>query len=158
MGQHYKTTYGLDNVGLRFTVVYGPGRVTGASAYLSEIIEKAALGIPNDVPYSDQVFDWVYVKDVVKGITLACDAGVLEHMIFNICGSSHSIRSVVAVVKGLVSDAAIEVKPGSYSRPLLFSIERAKRELGYEPSYCLEEGVEDRVREVRRRARKNRAF
>lgn len=45
---HYARTWGVDALGLRLTVVYGPGRVRGASSFVNELIVKPALGEPRD--------------------------------------------------------------------------------------------------------------
>jgi nucleoside-diphosphate-sugar epimerase len=51
LGRHYKRQRGLDNVGLRFTAVYGYGKAltiprgTGVD-FITELIEKPAAGEP----------------------------------------------------------------------------------------------------------------
>ncbi|MFQ6076169.1 MAG: NAD-dependent epimerase/dehydratase family protein [Candidatus Bathyarchaeia archaeon] len=158
MGRHYRAAYGLDNIGLRFSGIYGPGRApTGkgaATAYWSSVIENPALGKPVRVPYVDDRYAFLYVKDAAKAIDLALEARGLQHMIFNICGSVHSFREIIDIVRRIIPDAIIETEPGTSRTPLLYSMERARLELGYEPTYDLETGIRDFVDEVRRYAQK----
>lgn len=156
MGRHYRASYGLDNIGLRFPGIYGPGRApTGkgaATAYYSSIIEDPALGKPVKLLYADDMVNFLYVKDAAKAFDLALQARGLQHMIFNVCGSVHTFREIADAVRRIIPDAVIEIEPGTSSTPLLFSMERARRELGYEPTYDLEAGIRDFVDEVRRKA------
>jgi nucleoside-diphosphate-sugar epimerase len=60
----YARTYGLVTGGLRPSVVYGPGRDSGGSAFLNEVIEKPALGEPVAVGFGDAGISFVHVEDV----------------------------------------------------------------------------------------------
>ena len=74
----YARTYGLVTGGLRPSVVYGPGRDSGGSAFLNEVIEKPALGEPVTVGFGDAGISFVHVEDVAGQFAalLRCDAGV----------------------------------------------------------------------------------
>ncbi|MFQ6080298.1 MAG: NAD-dependent epimerase/dehydratase family protein [Candidatus Bathyarchaeia archaeon] len=152
MGEYYYDAYKLDNIGLRFTVVYGPGRARGATAFASELIENPALRKPVKVRYGDQKIDWEYVKDAVKAIVLACHVKQVKHRIFNTCGDLRTIYEAADYVKKLIPDAVIEVEPGVMGWQMEFDITRAKEELGYTPSYTMEEGIREHINIVRARA------
>lgn len=147
---HYYNTYGLDVIGLRFTVVYGPGRRRGATAFASELIEKPALGEPVTVEYGDQEIDWQYVKDAVKAIKLALKVKSVKHRIFNTGGYLKTVKEVAEYIKSLIPDAVIEVKPGKLGWQMKFDISRAKEELGYIPSYTVEEGIKEHINTIRK--------
>lgn len=152
IGEHYYNLYRLDNIGLRFTVVYGPGRTRGATAFASELIENPALGKSVKVPYGDQKIDWQYVKDAVKAIILACKVRQVKDRIFNTCGDLHTIREAAEYVRKLIPDAAIEVESGTMGWQMNFDITRAKEQLDYSPSYTIEKGIREHINIVRSRA------
>lgn len=153
MGQHYYEKFGLDNVGLRFAIVYGPGRRTGASAFASDLIEKPALGEPAKIPYGDSKINWHYVKDVVNAIVLACRVKKTEHRIFNTCGQVRSVREAAEYIKKLIPEAIIDLESGEWRVvPMQIDMTRAGRELGYEPSYTMEKGIREHINVIRVRA------
>ena len=76
MGNHYFNHFGVDNIGLRFTVVYGYGRDRGTVAFATELAEHAALNKPYNLPYPlDTALSWEYVDDAVRAILTASNAG-----------------------------------------------------------------------------------
>lgn len=152
MGKHYHAMYGMDNVGLRFTVVYGPGRKSGKSVFTTTLIEDPALGKPVTVPWGDQLIDWLYVKDAVKAIFKAFYAEKLKHRIFIIGGERHTIREAANCVRRLVPEAKIKIEEGEGGYFMRFNKTRAREELGYEPSYTLVEGIKDHINVIRRQA------
>lgn len=152
MGEYYYQTYGVDNIGLRFTVVYGPGRAAGASAFASELIEKPALGQPVKVSWGDQKINWQYVKDAVKSILLALKVKSVKHRVFNTGGPVRTVREVANYIKQLIPTAKIEVEPGELGWIADIDITRAKEELGYEPSYTIEKGIREHINTLRAKA------
>lgn len=156
LGEHYYRVYGLDNIGLRFTFVYGPGRVTGGTAFISELIEKPAVGKPAKISYGDQKLNWQYVKDAVKAILLALEVRRARRRIFNTGGSVHTIREVADYVKQLLPNSIIEVEPGKMDGYLDviadLDLSRAKEELGYTPTYTIKQGIYEYINTIRSRA------
>jgi UDP-glucose 4-epimerase len=112
LAQAYARTYGLVVGGLRPSVVYGPGRVSGASAFLNEVIEKPALGEPASVGFGDARVSFVHVEDVAGQFAalLRCDADVFERRRFlNTGGDTASVRELAAAVERVVPGARIAV-------------------------------------------------
>jgi len=112
LAQAYSRTYGLAVGGLRPSVVYGPGRDSGASAFLNEVIEKPALGLPVSVGFGDARISFVHVEDVAGQFAalLACDAQVFaRRRFFNTGGDTASVRELAAAVERVVPGARITV-------------------------------------------------
>jgi len=149
MGGHYYNSYKLDNIGLRFALVYGPGRIRGATAFVNELIVNPALGKPAKVPYGAQKFNWLYIKDAVKAILLACEVERTRHRVFNIGGDIRTVYEVAEYVKRLIPNAVIECEPGALGWQMEFDITRAKEELGYMPTYTIERGVRETINIIR---------
>ena len=74
MAAHYFENKGVNSIGFRFCLVYGFGRMRGASTFASEMIEKAALGEPCVVDNGDAVVDWFYIVDAAHLIVQALEA------------------------------------------------------------------------------------
>jgi UDP-glucose 4-epimerase len=152
--QFYTQRYGLDIVSLRFSFTYSPGKRArhGASAIISYIVENAMLGEPISIPQGgDAKEDFIYNKDVAQAVILACYAKNLQHQVFHIgTGEVHSLREVADIVKRIFPNSIIEIGPGldltgRGEGSCALDISRARQELGYEPQYGLEEGINDYV-------------
>lgn len=152
MGLNYARSHGVDFVALRFAATYGPGRMArhGSLAIRSAIVENAYHGVPTVLPRGgDQQDDFVYTKDVAHGIVKAYQATGLEHRVFNIgTGQGSTLTRAAEALVRLVPGAEVEIGPGldygtGSGRYCIFDISRARRELGYEPEYDHEAGIED---------------
>jgi len=151
LARHYHKEYGLDIIGLRFTVVYGPGRIRGATAFVKDLIEKPALGLPVKVQYADQEVDWQYIKDAVNAIILAINAKKIKHIIFNTRGYLMSVRDVAEYIRSLIPEAKIELQPGRLGFTMNIDASRAEEELGYKPTYTVERGIKEYINSIRER-------
>ena len=151
-GLKYQRSFGVDFRALRFTWVYGPGRSRGASAFSSLIVENPAIGEPVKIPHKGETSgDWLYVKDAVRALILARDVENPGRRIFNISGEVHPINHIANIVRKHVPDASIEFDPEARVRGSSYDDSNARQELGWHPSYDIEEGIRDHIEEVRRR-------
>jgi UDP-glucose 4-epimerase len=160
LGYNYHRTFGLDFVALRFASTFGPGKLArhGPVSWHSKLIEAAMLGKPGRLPQGgDQPDDMIYHRDIAQAIVLACFAINLEHRAFNVGrGVPATMREFADAVRRVIPGAALEIGPGIDYFGLgipyycIFDISRAKRELGFEPHYNLEDGVRDYVETMKR--------
>lgn len=154
MAAHYARAFGVDTIGLRFTVVYGPGRMRGALAYRlgRELIEKPAHGQPARVPAGDGLVNWQHVEDAAQAVLLALrHPGPTQSRVFNTGGEPLRVRDAAAIVQRLLPDTRIEVEPGAAEGIARLSIDRARQELGYTPRYDFATGARASINEYRRR-------
>jgi len=151
-GMHYHRLFGVDFRALRFTTLYGPGKSGGSTGICSLMIEKSALGETARGEVADAVTDWLYIKDAVNSLILARDVDQPKERIYNIGTSSHSVKEVAAIVSRLLpnSDIQLEAKK-TFPWPPAYDCRAAQRELGYAPAFTIEEGVEDFIRETRKK-------
>jgi UDP-glucose 4-epimerase len=152
MGLNYALTHGVDFVACRFAATYGPGRMSrhGSLAIRSAIVENAFHGVPTVVPRGgEQQDDFVYSKDVAKGLVRAYQAEAPEHRIYNIgTGEGSTLARAAEFIRSVVPGAEIEVGPGldygtGAGRYCIFDISRARAELDYEPDFDHEAGIRD---------------
>lgn len=151
----YQEDYGLDLVGLRPTVAYGPYRETGGSAFLANIVEKPALGESFSVEYGDQAIDWQYVVDIARSFRMAMEtpAAAREQSVYNVRGELATIREAVETVREIIPDASLTVSDeGELPWTQRLDMSAAKRDLGYEPQYDLETGFREYIEVLREEA------
>ena len=74
LSSEYTSVHGLDTIGLRFPLVYGPGRQRGGGLFTNRLIESAALGESIVAEGSSDRYDWMYVTDAARSVELALAA------------------------------------------------------------------------------------
>lgn len=140
--RHYARAYRLDLVGLRFPVVYGPGRARGGGQFVHELIERPALGLPGRVPYADEAVNWGYVEDIAAAVVAALDAPEPRTRIYTIGGTVATVREAAALVRAVLPDAELTLEPGGTTGLLArFDTAPAEAELGWQPRVDLAEGI-----------------
>lgn len=135
---------GVPAVVTRFFSVYGPGQVIsrGTSGVVSILAQRAITGRPM-VVMTREPKDFVEVSDVVEGITLALAACRSPAPAYNIAaGSPTTVLELATLLKRVAgSDSTIAEEYADEPGGLVANIDRARRELGYEPRVSLEEGL-----------------
>lgn len=148
---HYIREWGIDALGLRFTVVYGPGRVRGASAFVNELI-KPALGEPANVPFGDDIVDWQYVEDIADLLVKCIDLPRTRTPVFNTQFDRRSIREAGAFVRELIPSAVITYQPGEFGIAWELDDSVLQEEIGFEPMFTMERGLRAVLEHARRQA------
>lgn len=149
MGRHYFDKYKLDNVGLRFSLVYGVGRLRGGGQFATELIVKPALGHPAKVGYGDDTVDWIYVEDAARSVILAAQGPTTQSRAFNIGGYLSPVTEVKDFITKLLPDAKIELLPGYFGLSWKWDLTAAEKELGYRPQWTVERGIRQTINNVR---------
>ena len=148
---HYIREWGVDALGLRFTVVYGPGRVRGASSFVNELI-KPAIGEAADVPFGDDVVDWQYVEDIADLIVKCVDLPKTKTAVFNTQFDTRSIREAGEYVQKLIPSAQISYQSGEFGIAWELDDSVLQEEIGFEPGYSMERGLRSLMQHARREA------
>ncbi|MCC2684162.1 MAG: nucleoside-diphosphate-sugar epimerase [Paenibacillaceae bacterium] len=146
---HYAQTWNLDVIGLRYTLVYGPGRVRGATAFINALTEPA-LGKKAVVPFGDDVVDWQYVEDIAALTVKASDVGPTKTKHFNTRFDVRSIREAGEFVKKLIPDAEIEYQPGTFGLAWQLDDTLLQQEIGFKPQVSMEQGLKNLINFIRR--------
>lgn len=153
LANYYADHHGLDSVGLRYTLVYGPGRGGNTKgAFATEMIRKAALEEPYEVPYGEATVDWQYVEDVSRLTVHACEAPSSKTRVFNTRGDTRPVKDVVNYLKGLVPAAQFTLKSYDYGLFMDCDTSPLEMELGFKPHYSMEIGVLKTLNTFRRQA------
>lgn len=144
---------GLNLVGLRFCLVYGPGRGTGKGSgadFITELIDKSISGEEwVSIPYGEESFNFLYIEDAVRSIMLALsDSG--KTGVYTICGEYRSLKDMASHVKKLAPQAKIRLQPGTYSLCWLHDMKPALEGIGYFPEFTMEKGIEKYIEILRK--------
>jgi UDP-glucose 4-epimerase len=155
LGKYYRNAYGLEFIALRYSTIYAPGKEVrhGALSFYGQLIEKARAGEKWVISEGgDQQNDTVYVGDVARSIYLALKAKPCDEWVFNISsGTASTPRDFLNVLSKIFPNHRVELGPGPSQLGrkkqsfCVFDISAAKKHLGYEPTYTVEEGVRDYV-------------
>ena len=145
LGSLYAGQTGASVVFMRIGSIYGPLYYSGFNVP-SRMTRAAVTGNPPDygrggVPFSDDLTDWTYVKDVSKGVQLLSMADSLNHTIYNIgSGRATPNQEVAEAVSTAVPGVNFELQPGrspSGRNDPFMDLTRIREELGYEPKYTI---------------------
>ncbi|MGZ4640169.1 MAG: NAD-dependent epimerase/dehydratase family protein, partial [Actinomycetes bacterium] len=148
MLRSFHAMYGLDYVALRYFNVYGP-RMDVHGLYTEVLIrwmERIVAGEPLLVlGDGSQTMDFVHVRDVARANVLAAEAPATDRT-FNIAsGTETSLRELaLALLRVMGSDLGLEHGPERAVNGVtrrLADISAARRDLGWEPTIGLEDGL-----------------
>lgn len=152
----FSEVYGLKTASLRYFNVYGP-RQNPESQYAAVIPRFITRVLANSPPviYGDgkQTRDFTFVKDVVKANILAMQSPAQG--VFNIaCGKRVSLNELagkIMEITGIRIDPIYEEPRQGDVRDSLADIAEARRELGYEPDFDLDLGLEETIKWFRKK-------
>jgi len=156
----FSSTYGLQTIGLRYFNVFGRKQdPNGAYAavipkFISQLLRHESPVINGDGNYSR---DFTYIDNVIQMNELAMTTQDPEavNTVYNTAfGDRNSLNDLVGYLKDYLSvyDPAIKnvsvvhgaARAGDIPHSLA-SIEKAKKKLGYDPKYSLNEGLKEAI-------------
>lgn len=112
----YRQRYGTEAVCLRPSIVYGPGRRTGATGFVVAVAEDAALGHPVEIPNGDAAMSLIYVEDVADQFVGLLDVPAQrfgDRWVYNSGGDTCTMRQYADAVRDVVPDARITIGSGA---------------------------------------------
>lgn len=151
----YRQVHGLAYTVLRLANVYGPRQDPFGEAGVVAIFTQRMLDGEQVVIYGsgEQERDFVYVLDCARAAVLALSRG--DGQAYNIgCGRGTTINALFALMRS-ITGYTLEPRydpprPGDVFRSFL-NADKARRELGWEPTVSLDEGLRRTVAHFRRR-------
>jgi nucleoside-diphosphate-sugar epimerase len=153
MGRRYSALYGLQVVALRVSFSYGHGREHGLSNWLQDFASLPAVGKPAKLDCSaDQMYNFVYVDDVVDAFAGLCLAKQLRHTVYLSGGETTNAGALATTVREIIKDADISLSelPQYSAHQYIYRVDagRIQEELGFK-ARSLREGVLAHINEVR---------
>lgn len=147
MCRAFHNRYGLNYVGLRYMNVYG-ARQDYKGAYIAvimKILDRIDQGLP-PIVYGDgsQAYDFIYVGDTARANICAAKGNTTDEF-YNVgMGVQTSIKDLCLQVLEITgSNLKIQYEPAgqTFVTNRIGSIEKAKKDLGFEASVGLREGL-----------------
>ncbi len=148
-GEHlahsYYDEFGLPTCSLRPFNVYGPGQIGGGAirAFIETILAGDDLVIHGD---GSQIRAWCYVDDLVDALLLVLERPEAVGEVYNI-GNPRSVVTVfdlaMRIRRLMGSDGELTFRPLHYTdvEMRIPNIDKARRELGWEPLIDLDDGL-----------------
>ena len=154
VAKHYYSEYGVDSIGLRPGLVYGAeisaNTRTGSWSITKELMVNPALGKPGKITRGSlSSADWMYVEDAARAIVMASKAKTTKSRVFNVTGDFRTFSEAVNHVKKLIPDAKLTIIPGPNTPGVKRDSTGAKKEIGFEFQWTMEQGIEKTIRDVR---------
>lgn len=140
----YSKQFGINGVSLRLSWVYGPRRAT--DCVIRSMIEDALCGRKTRMPFGrDFHRQFVHVDDAARSLLAALDRPELPRQNYTITGGTYvTLGEVAEIVRRVVPLADIRMEPGpdpTDDVQEMFDISAAGRDLDYQPSVSLEDGI-----------------
>lgn len=155
MGLFYRRKHGIDFRGIRYPSIIGPGvRTPGAVQYTSWVIEACAQGRPYAIWVEPETrVPVMYVKDAALATVQLAQAPpeaitTVNYLVNGVTPTPSAVE-LADVVRSKIPTARIEFRPdGEIQRLIQASLRplddhKARQEWGWNPSYDLEDLVED---------------
>lgn len=148
----FAKNFSLTVYGFRYCNIYGPGEEQKGKrmSMIGQILRQVIKGeTPRLFEFGEQKRDWVFVTDVVQANLKALqqkDSGKGE--IYNIgSGVAHTFNEIINYATKVTGKSINPIYvscpfEGAYQNHTECDISKAKRELGYEPEFSLERGIE----------------
>ena len=150
--QSYFHSFGLETVGLRYFNVFGPRQDPDSpySAVIPIFVSRILSG-QSAIVYGDglQSRDFTFVANVVHGNLLAAERPNIGGRVFNLADGRQTTLNQLLKLLGLMLGIApkVDYQPARVGdvRESLADISLARRLLGYEPKFNLEEGLKQTI-------------
>lgn len=154
--ESYRNTYHFDLILIRPANVYGLGHFwsgSGGGEKIQALLASGLKGEPAKIPQEQTMaFEYVYCKDLGRAVDLAATVPIPEQNVFNVGeGKVTQFQEIVDIVKKLLPKCTVEIVPGKLpvSRTQHLNISHAKRYLGWEPQYSMEQGFRDYIEDLK---------
>lgn len=125
----FHRAYGITTAAFRF-----------AGVWTDEMYQNALQkGLPPTQAWSDDLYQWVHVNDIARGLRLAIESSNLPgHGVYTLSAAdTRCPEPTMELLRRFRPDLTATVDPPLVGRAPLLSIERARRTFGYEPRFRL---------------------
>jgi nucleoside-diphosphate-sugar epimerase len=153
----YQRTHKFELMVIRPANVYGLGHFwsgSGGGEKIQSLLVSGLKGETAKIPQEQTMaFEYIYCKDIGRAVDLAATVPIPEKTVFNIGeGKVTQFQDIVDIAKKLLPKCSVEIVPGTapVSRTQHLDISRAKKYLGWEPQYTMEQGFKDYIEDLKK--------
>jgi nucleoside-diphosphate-sugar epimerase len=138
----YQQVFDLPYTIIRPSALYGPRCISRrvGQIFIENALSGSALRVAGD---GKEKLDFTYIDDLVDGICLAIQHPEARNQVFNLTyGSARPISDLAGIVQAHFPGVGVEYAERDKLMPVrgTLSIEKARRLLGYQPRYAIDEG------------------
>jgi UDP-glucuronate 4-epimerase len=112
----YSVDYGVRSVGLRPTIVYGPGRDQGLTSDPTKAMLAVVAGKPGRIGFGGRSI-LHHAEDVANAFITAARVETGGGRAFNVPGSEVSMEEVAQAIRDVVPDAEVGIEPAPLPFP-----------------------------------------
>lgn len=138
----YNQVFGLPYTIVRPSALYGERCVSRRVG--QAFIENALRGLPLSVNGDGtDALDFTYIQDLVQGLVRCVQSPKSHNETFNLTfGGARTLNQMIDIVKSEFPDVVVGYKPRDGLMPErgTLNVDKARRLIGYEPKWPLEEG------------------
>lgn len=152
----YQRMHKFELMVVRPANVYGLGHFwsgSGGGEKIQALLVSGLKGETAKIPEEQTMaFEYIYCKDIGRALDLAATVAMPEKNVFNIGeGKVTQFQEIVDIVKKLLPKCSVEIVPGAapVSRTQHLDISRAKKYLGWEPQFTMEQGFMDYIQDLK---------
>jgi UDP-glucose 4-epimerase len=143
----YNERYDMEIVALRPSPIYGAGRSTGATAWLSDFIDMPLRGEAARIPAApEETLEWCYVDDAAAAFVAVCQHhSKCPSDIYHIGGFRATVEQVMGLVAREIPDTRVE-----FGDRYIYYLDAADnsricRDTGFELKFDLEKGIKEHI-------------
>lgn len=140
--------YGMKHIWTRILSIYGPfdGEKTLISYVIKNMLEKKEINVSK----SEQIWDYMFVKDCSEALYLLAEKGVCGKTYCIGSGIDHPLKHYIEKIKELIDDKSIINYGGKNYSPkqvmhLVADISDLKNDTGFELKYTFEKGINETI-------------
>ena len=138
----YNKVFDLPYTIIRPSALYGERCVSRrvGQVFIESALQNQKISINGD---GNDKLDFTYIDDLVQGIMLCCENEKARNETFNITyGNARKINELLSILKSEFKDVEVSYVPKEKFVPErgTLNISKAKKLLGYKPSYSIDTG------------------
>lgn len=154
MCRQYNTLFDMNNICVRLPIIFGAGKKGGSrSSIYNDMIEKSVNGIPVHVKaVREEKFSLQYVKDSAEALLCGCLAEKNKKGVFNTGGTVGTLFDFAESIRKVLPQADITVEDDKNATIIdntCIDNSLAKKEIGFQAQFTIEEGIDDFVQQLR---------
>jgi UDP-glucose 4-epimerase len=150
MAGQYNQYHDMEIIAIRPSVVFGPGRKSGTTGWIDNMIADSLKGLPVNIPMkSDQKVNLIYVKDLAEIFSSIVQADKVKHRVYNSGRYTVTLKEFGEMIKKILPDSKFIFNEQAAPFRLVYRVEdsrlREEFDLGFK---SLEENISDEIHEV----------
>ena len=142
--ENYHRNYNLDIISLRFSTIYGYGRLT--SCFINDMIKSSLEKKELDLPFKSELkWPYIYVSDVVSSIYACLFYKNRHRYSYNVGGPDFpSYKQILNLISLQASKLNVTFsKRNEIIERKNFSIQKIKKDINWEPKFNIQKGLKD---------------